>query len=35
MASFSKMGGTVAQPKRAYAQILNPFGCVIGTGYCQ
>jgi len=30
---FPKMGGTVAQPKRAYVQMFKPFGWVVGTGY--
>lgn len=30
---FPKLGGTVGQPKRSYAQMFKPFGWVVGTGY--
>jgi methyl-accepting chemotaxis protein len=30
---FTKKGGTVAQPKRSYTLLFEPFGWEVGTGY--
>ena len=30
---FTKKGGSVAQPKRSYTLLFQPFGWVVGSGY--
>jgi methyl-accepting chemotaxis protein len=32
---FTKQGQTAAQPKRSYVLLFEPFGWVVGSGYCR